>query len=249
MATTSIPPAPTELPPAAPVAMATVATATTTATAITVVQFMYDNHVYDVTSFLNRHPGGAAVLKSSAGKEVTASFTEVGHSRKAVAIMKKSKVCSVEEWRGKNGGKDFFSSSLGLGIDDSSSSSSSSGSSSKSSSAAAADPVAADPAAISVGVVAVAASETENDTSNNARSADDKNKNTVSTDSTSVSSSSTTRPGRRKVKLDERTKAVMLVQRMGRGMTGRCRFKAIRLEVNHGRYDAHFDGNMPHIEC
>lgn len=37
--------------------------------------------VYDVTSYINRHPGGKYVIKSKAGKEVT-KFFEM-HSKKA----------------------------------------------------------------------------------------------------------------------------------------------------------------------
>jgi hypothetical protein len=42
-----------------------------------------DGKVLDVTSFASKHPGGAAVLKSSAGRDVTAAFLAAGHSANA----------------------------------------------------------------------------------------------------------------------------------------------------------------------
>jgi len=43
--------------------------------------------VYDVTKFLQDHPGGEEVLLDNAGKEATNEFEDVGHSTEAVALL------------------------------------------------------------------------------------------------------------------------------------------------------------------
>ncbi|OZC10152.1 putative cytochrome b5 [Onchocerca flexuosa] len=45
-------------------------------------------HVYDVTSFLQEHPGGDEVLLEQAGRDATESFKDIGHSRDAVEMTK-----------------------------------------------------------------------------------------------------------------------------------------------------------------
>ncbi|CAA0841614.1 Cytochrome b5 isoform B [Striga hermonthica] len=45
--------------------------------------------VYDVTKFLEDHPGGDEVLVSSTGKDATAEFDDVGHSHEAWAMLEK----------------------------------------------------------------------------------------------------------------------------------------------------------------
>lgn len=39
--------------------------------------------VYDVTEFLEEHPGGYDIIVSSAGKDATQDFDEIGHSNSA----------------------------------------------------------------------------------------------------------------------------------------------------------------------
>lgn len=39
-----------------------------------------DGLVYDVTSFLEEHPGGADILKSLAGRDASQQFKDIGHS-------------------------------------------------------------------------------------------------------------------------------------------------------------------------
>uniref|UniRef100_A0A8C1C4G3 Cytochrome b5 n=2 Tax=Cyprinus carpio TaxID=7962 RepID=A0A8C1C4G3_CYPCA len=42
-----------------------------------------NNKVYDVTKFLEEHPGGEEVLREQAGGDATESFEDVGHSTDA----------------------------------------------------------------------------------------------------------------------------------------------------------------------
>lgn len=51
--------------------------------------FVIDNRVYDVTKFLDDHPGGHEVLLNNAGKDATEEFDDIGHSLDAKELMKK----------------------------------------------------------------------------------------------------------------------------------------------------------------
>lgn len=44
--------------------------------------------VYNVTTFMDDHPGGDDVLLQAAGKDATAEFEDVGHSEAAIEQMK-----------------------------------------------------------------------------------------------------------------------------------------------------------------
>ncbi|KAK1319099.1 Cytochrome b5 isoform B [Acorus calamus] len=46
-----------------------------------------DDKVYDVTKFLEDHPGGDDVLLSATGKDASDDFEDVGHSDSARAMM------------------------------------------------------------------------------------------------------------------------------------------------------------------
>src|SRR6218665_3670505 len=48
--------------------------------------------VYDVTPFLDEHPGGEEVLIEQAGKDSTEAFEDVGHSTDARDMMTKYKI-------------------------------------------------------------------------------------------------------------------------------------------------------------
>lgn len=45
------------------------------------------NRVYDVTSFLSRHPGGEEILWEHAGRDATMAFTGTGHTLDAVNLL------------------------------------------------------------------------------------------------------------------------------------------------------------------
>ncbi|RZC33114.1 cytochrome b5 [Asbolus verrucosus] len=55
------------------------------------------NNVYDVTAFLNEHPGGEEVLLEQAGKDGSEAFEDVGHSTDARELMKKYKIGEIIE--------------------------------------------------------------------------------------------------------------------------------------------------------
>ncbi|CAK8544951.1 unnamed protein product [Lathyrus sativus] len=50
---------------------------------------MIHGKVYNVTSFLDDHPGGDESLISSTGKDATVDFEDVGHSDSAIDMMQK----------------------------------------------------------------------------------------------------------------------------------------------------------------
>jgi len=52
---------------------------------------IHDN-VYDVTEFLEEHPGGEEVLLEQAGKDATENFEDVGHSTDARTLMKQYQI-------------------------------------------------------------------------------------------------------------------------------------------------------------
>ncbi|CAH1109450.1 unnamed protein product [Psylliodes chrysocephalus] len=55
------------------------------------------NEVYDVTAFLNEHPGGEEVLLEQAGREASEAFEDVGHSSDARELMNKYKIGEIVE--------------------------------------------------------------------------------------------------------------------------------------------------------
>ncbi|KAJ8921651.1 hypothetical protein NQ315_010560 [Exocentrus adspersus] len=55
------------------------------------------NNIYDVTEFLNEHPGGEEVLLEQAGKDGSEAFEDVGHSSDARELMIKYKIGELIE--------------------------------------------------------------------------------------------------------------------------------------------------------
>jgi len=48
---------------------------------------LINKKVYDVTNFIDEHPGGDEVILSEAGKDATEAFEDVGHSDEARALL------------------------------------------------------------------------------------------------------------------------------------------------------------------
>ncbi|XP_073981537.1 cytochrome b5 isoform X1 [Rhodnius prolixus] len=55
------------------------------------------NSVYNVSDFLNEHPGGEEVLLEQAGRDATEAFEDVGHSTDAREMMSKYKIGELAE--------------------------------------------------------------------------------------------------------------------------------------------------------
>ncbi|KAI0772087.1 cytochrome b5 [Trametes elegans] len=53
--------------------------------------------VYDVTKFLDEHPGGDEVILAEAGRDATEAFEDVGHSDEARALLKDMLVGDFEK--------------------------------------------------------------------------------------------------------------------------------------------------------
>ncbi|KAI3970738.1 hypothetical protein MKX01_024385 [Papaver californicum] len=47
-----------------------------------------DGKVYDVSDYLDEHPGGDNVLLKAAGRDATDEFDDAGHSKSAIDLMK-----------------------------------------------------------------------------------------------------------------------------------------------------------------
>jgi len=57
---------------------------------------IHDN-IYDVTKFLEEHPGGEEVLIEQAGRDATEAFEDVGHSSDARELMKQYKIGELDD--------------------------------------------------------------------------------------------------------------------------------------------------------
>lgn len=53
------------------------------------------NNVYDVTKYVEEHPGGEDALLEYAGKDGTLAFEDVGHSEDAREVLRKFKIGSL----------------------------------------------------------------------------------------------------------------------------------------------------------
>lgn len=56
------------------------------------VWILIHGNVYDVTKFLEEHPGGEEVLLDQAGKNATEAFEDIGHSTDARELMKQYRI-------------------------------------------------------------------------------------------------------------------------------------------------------------
>ncbi|KYQ91307.1 cytochrome b5 A [Tieghemostelium lacteum] len=57
---------------------------------------VYNGEVFDVTKFIEDHPGGEQVLLENAGQDATQNFDDVGHSANANSMMQKYKIGTVK---------------------------------------------------------------------------------------------------------------------------------------------------------
>ncbi|KAI1904186.1 hypothetical protein AGOR_G00003090 [Albula goreensis] len=65
--------------------------------------------VYDITSFLEEHPGGEEVLLEQAGADATESFEDVGHSTDAREMLQQYYIGELHmDDRNKESNKDIF---------------------------------------------------------------------------------------------------------------------------------------------
>lgn len=72
--------------------------------------FVIDNLVYDITAFLDDHPGGHEVLLNVGGKDASEDFDDVGHSSDAKDIMHKyciGEVVNEDKWEVKKKYRDW----------------------------------------------------------------------------------------------------------------------------------------------
>ncbi|XP_054008242.1 uncharacterized protein LOC128892127 isoform X1 [Hylaeus anthracinus] len=67
------------------------------------VWIIINNSVYDLTSFLNKHPGGEEVLLEHAGRDGTEAFEDIGHSSDAREMMVSYKIGELVEAERTNG--------------------------------------------------------------------------------------------------------------------------------------------------
>lgn len=51
-----------------------------------------DGDVFDVTDFLDEHPGGFDIIISNTGKDATEDFDEIGHSKSARELLSNYKI-------------------------------------------------------------------------------------------------------------------------------------------------------------
>lgn len=56
-----------------------------------------DGKVYDVTKFLDEHPGGEDIMLDSSGRDATREFEDVGHSGEARAQLEELLIGSLRE--------------------------------------------------------------------------------------------------------------------------------------------------------
>jgi cytochrome b involved in lipid metabolism len=53
---------------------------------------IYKTGVYDITKYIDEHPGGGEQLLEASGGDMTAAFDDFGHSDNALQILKKLKI-------------------------------------------------------------------------------------------------------------------------------------------------------------
>lgn len=59
--------------------------------------FNFTFQVYDVTPFMDEHPGGDEVLLAVTGKDATSDFEDIGHSESAREMMEKYHIGEIDD--------------------------------------------------------------------------------------------------------------------------------------------------------
>mmetsp|Transcript_19309 Transcript_19309/g.26972 ORF Transcript_19309/g.26972 Transcript_19309/m.26972 type:complete len:135 (+) Transcript_19309:124-528(+) len=86
--------------------------------------FIVHGKVYNLTKYLDEHPGGVEIMEENAGKDVSDQFEEFFHSTDAREILKKHEVgvlegATEEDWKkldeGGSGGSTSSAGSASLG--------------------------------------------------------------------------------------------------------------------------------------
>lgn len=55
-----------------------------------------DDKVYDVSKFLDEHPGGDEIIFDQAGRDATENFVDIGHSDDALKLLKSKCIGTVD---------------------------------------------------------------------------------------------------------------------------------------------------------
>ncbi|KAL6258946.1 hypothetical protein P5V15_008872 [Pogonomyrmex californicus] len=72
------------------------------------------NNVYDVTDYMQQHPGGPELIEEYAGKDATSGFDNFGHSSDAKRILKKYLIGKLEDEDKNNNRKKKHAISNGM---------------------------------------------------------------------------------------------------------------------------------------
>ncbi|KAI0005052.1 cytochrome b5-like heme/steroid binding domain-containing protein [Russula compacta] len=73
--------------------------------------------VYDVTKFIDEHPGGDEVILSEAGKDATEAFEDVGHSEEARALLPGLEVGEFEKGSNEIKAKTYQSTAAAAAVE------------------------------------------------------------------------------------------------------------------------------------
>jgi len=73
--------------------------------------------VYDVTKFIDEHPGGDEVILSEAGKDATEAFEDVGHSEEARGLLNGMQVGEFEKGANEQKAKTYQSTAAAAAME------------------------------------------------------------------------------------------------------------------------------------
>lgn len=58
-------------------------------------QLTINNTIYDLTDYIQEHPGGEELIEEFIGKDATKAYYDVGHSKEANQILEKLKIGTI----------------------------------------------------------------------------------------------------------------------------------------------------------